>query len=164
MQWREVTRSTFKGIKPSFKGISSSHQGVSSFSYGMHEPPRSEPSTSRFLLEASRINPKWVFKNRLAPFLLSQGSAPTRLEAERVGPQVTWPRGAGPHVMVRESAEPEFYRFFKDFLSFLKLDMKSWGLRLAKEDSMSGDRLTLTAESHGDNVLCNSLPPKVRSL
>ena len=53
---------------------------------------------------------------------------------------------------------------FKVFLSFLKLDMKSSGLRLSKEDSMNDDRPILTENSHGDNILCNRLPPKVRSL
>lgn len=45
---------------------------------------------------------------------------------------------------------------FKDFLSFLKLDMKSQGLRLAKEDSLNDDRPILTVNSHGDNILCNN--------
>jgi len=29
---------------------------------------------------------------------------------------------------------------------------------------MSGDRLTLTAEIDGDNILCNRFPPKVQNL
>ena len=37
-------------------------------------------------------------------------------------------------------------------------------MRLAKEDSMVDDGPILTANSHGDNILCNRLPPKVRSL
>ena len=40
--------------------------------------------------------------------------------------------------------------FFKDFLSFLKFDMESRGMRLAKEDSMTVDGAILTANSHGD--------------
>ena len=40
--------------------------------------------------------------------------------------------------------------FFKDFLSFLKFDMESRGMRLAKEDSMTVDGVILTANSHGD--------------
>ena len=122
--------STFKGIKPFFKGISSSHQGISSFSYGMHEPPRSELSTSIFLLEASRINPKWVFKNKLAPFLLLQGSAPFLLEIERAGLQGTWPGSAGPQVTVRESVEPEFHWFLMSFSHFQSLTWRAevWDL------------------------------------
>ena len=39
---------------------------------------------------------------------------------------------------------------FKDFLSFLEFDMRSRGIRLAKEDSMVIDGAILTANSHGD--------------
>ena len=37
-------------------------------------------------------------------------------------------------------------------------------MRIAKEDSMDDDGPILTSNSHGDNILCNRLPPKVRSL
>ena len=40
---------------------------------------------------------------------------------------------------------------FTDFLSFLKFDMESRGIRLDKEDNMTIDRAILTADSHGDN-------------
>ena len=66
--------------------------------------------------------------------------------------------------MLRESVEPEFWRFLKAFSYFSRLDMKNGGLRLAKEEIMSDDRLTLIAECHGDNILCNGFPLKVRSL
>ena len=39
---------------------------------------------------------------------------------------------------------------FEDFLSFLEFDMRSRGMRLAKEDSMTIDEAILTANSHGD--------------
>ena len=39
---------------------------------------------------------------------------------------------------------------FNEFLSFLKFDMESRGIRLAKEDSMTVDGAILTADSHGD--------------
>ena len=39
---------------------------------------------------------------------------------------------------------------FKDFLSFLEFDMRSRGIRLAKEDNMTIDGAILTANSHGD--------------
>ena len=39
---------------------------------------------------------------------------------------------------------------FNDFLSFLKFDMDSRGIRLDKEDSMIVDGAILTADSHGD--------------
>ena len=45
--------------------------------------------------------------------------------------------------------------FFNDFLSFLKFDMESRGIRLAKEDSMTIDGAILTADSHGDKFQCN---------
>jgi hypothetical protein len=54
--------------------------------------------------------------------------------------------------------------FLSDFLSFLKFDMKSRGMRLDKEDNMTIDGAILTADSHGDKFQCNRLPPKVRSL
>ena len=40
--------------------------------------------------------------------------------------------------------------FFNDFLSFLKFDMESRGMRLAKEDSMTVDGAILTVDSHDD--------------
>ena len=40
--------------------------------------------------------------------------------------------------------------FFNDFLSFLKFDMESRGIRLAKEDIMTVNGAILTANSHGD--------------
>ena len=40
--------------------------------------------------------------------------------------------------------------FFNGFLSFLKFDMESRGMRLAKEDSMTVDGAILTANIHGD--------------
>ena len=40
---------------------------------------------------------------------------------------------------------------FIDFLSFLKFDMESRGIRLDKEDSMTVDGAILTANSHGEN-------------
>ena len=122
-------RSTYEGIESSFKGISSSHQGVRSFSYGMHEHQRSKLCTSRFPLEASRNNPKWVFKNVLAPFDFYRGPHPLHRNKAAVL-QGTWPVGVGPQVMLRESAEPEFYRFSRTFSHFSRLDMKSWSLRL----------------------------------
>ena len=39
---------------------------------------------------------------------------------------------------------------FNDFLSFLKFDMESRGIRLDKEDSMTIDGAILIADSHGD--------------
>ena len=42
------------------------------------------------------------------------------------------------------------YIDFKGFLSFLEFDMRSRGIRLAKEDSMTIDGAILTANSHGD--------------
>ena len=39
---------------------------------------------------------------------------------------------------------------FKGFLSFLEFDMRSRGIRLAKEDSMVIDGAILTANSHGE--------------
>ena len=38
----------------------------------------------------------------------------------------------------------------RTFLSFLEFDMRSRGIRLAKEDSMTVDGAILTANSHGD--------------
>ena len=38
---------------------------------------------------------------------------------------------------------------FNDFLSFLKFDMESRGIRLDKEDNMTIDGAILTADSHG---------------
>jgi len=40
--------------------------------------------------------------------------------------------------------------FFNEFLSFLKFDMESIGIRVAKEDNMTVDGAILTADSHGD--------------
>ena len=40
--------------------------------------------------------------------------------------------------------------FFNDFLSFLKFDMESRGIRLDKEDSMTVDGAIVSADSHGD--------------
>jgi len=45
---------------------------------------------------------------------------------------------------------------FKGFLPFLEFDMRSRGIRLAKEDSMVVEGPILTANSHGDKFLCNS--------
>ena len=53
---------------------------------------------------------------------------------------------------------------FNDFLSFLKFDMESRGIRLDMEDNMTIDGAILTADSHGDKFQCNRLPPKVQSL
>ena len=39
---------------------------------------------------------------------------------------------------------------FNDFLSFLKFDMESRGIRLANEDSMTANGAILTGNSHGD--------------
>ena len=58
--------------------------------------------------------------------------------------------GAYTQARLRETAYPEINMFFKDFLSFLKFDMESRGMRLAKEDSMTVDGAILTADSHGD--------------
>ena len=44
---------------------------------------------------------------------------------------------------------------FNDFLSFLKFDMESRGIRLVKEDNMTIDGAILTADSHGDKFQCN---------
>ena len=51
---------------------------------------------------------------------------------------------------VERNCVPRDKYIFKDFLSFLKLDMESRGMRLAKEDSMTVDGAILTANSHGD--------------
>ena len=51
---------------------------------------------------------------------------------------------------------PEINMFFDEFLSFLKFDMESKGIRLAKEDSMTVDRAILTVDSHGDKFQCNT--------
>ena len=40
---------------------------------------------------------------------------------------------------------------FEGFLLFSRLDMRNWGLRLAKEESMSGNGLTQIAECQDDN-------------
>ena len=40
---------------------------------------------------------------------------------------------------------------FIDFLSFLKFDIESRGIRLDKEDNMTIDGAILTVDSHGDN-------------
>ena len=45
---------------------------------------------------------------------------------------------------------------FNDFLSFLKFDMESRGIRLDKEDNMTIDGAILTADSHGDKFQCNT--------
>ena len=46
---------------------------------------------------------------------------------------------------------------FNDFLSFLKFDMKSRGIRLDKEDNnITIDGAILTADSHGDKFQCNT--------
>ena len=54
--------------------------------------------------------------------------------------------------------------FSKTFSLFLEFDMRSRGIRLAKEDSMVVEGPILTTNSHGDRFLCNRLPPNVRSL
>ena len=46
--------------------------------------------------------------------------------------------------------------FFNEFLSFLKFDMESRGIRLDKEDNMTIDGAILTADSHGDKFQCNN--------
>ena len=61
-------RSTIEGISSSFNGISTSYHGVSSLSYGMDEPRWSGLASVIFLLEVSRSDPRWVFKNELTPF------------------------------------------------------------------------------------------------
>ena len=50
----------------------------------------------------------------------------------------------------KRNCVPRDIQIFKDFLSFLEFDMKSRGIRLAKEDSMTVDGAILTANSHGD--------------
>ena len=45
---------------------------------------------------------------------------------------------------------PKINMIFNEFLSFLKFDMKSRGIRLDKEDNMTVDGAILTADSHGD--------------
>ena len=65
---------------------------------------------------------------------------------------------------VERTCVPRDKHFFNDFLSFLKFDMESRGIRLDKEDNMTIDGAILTADSHGDKFQCNRLPPKVRSL
>ena len=49
---------------------------------------------------------------------------------------------------------------FNDFLSFLKFDMESRGIRLDKEDNMTIDGAILTADSHGDKFHCNNVLKK----
>lgn len=44
---------------------------------------------------------------------------------------------------------------FNYFLSFLKCDMESRGVRLVKEDNMTIDGAILTADSPGDKFQCN---------
>ena len=51
---------------------------------------------------------------------------------------------------VERTCVPRDKYIYKDFLSFLKFDMESRGMRLAKEDSMTVDGAILTANSHGD--------------
>jgi len=50
----------------------------------------------------------------------------------------------------KRNCVPRDIYIFNDFLSFLKFDMESRGMRLAKEDSMTVDGAILTANSHGD--------------
>ena len=61
----------------------------------------------------------------------------------------------------KRKCETRVLETFKVFLLFSRLDMKNCGLRLANEESMSGDRLTQIAECQGDKFLCNIFPPKV---
>ena len=56
---------------------------------------------------------------------------------------------------VERTCVPRDKHVFSDFLSFLKLDMKSRGIRLDKEDNMTIDGAILTADSHGDKFQCN---------
>ena len=65
---------------------------------------------------------------------------------------------------VERKCVPRDKYVFNEFLSFLKFDMESRGIRLNKEDNMTIDGAISTADSHGDKFQCNSLPPKVRSL
>ena len=51
---------------------------------------------------------------------------------------------------VERNCVPRDKYIFNDFLSFLKFDMESRGMRLAKEESMTADEAILTANSHGD--------------
>ena len=51
---------------------------------------------------------------------------------------------------VERNCVPRDKHVFNDFLSFLKFEMESRGMRLPKEDSMTVDGAILTADSHGD--------------
>ena len=57
---------------------------------------------------------------------------------------------------VERTCVPRDKHVFNDFLYFLKLDMKSRGIRLDKEDNMTIDGAILTADSHGDKFQCNT--------
>lgn len=57
---------------------------------------------------------------------------------------------------VERTCVPRDKHVFSDFLSFLKLDMKSRGIRLDKEGNMTIDGAILPADSHGDKFQCNN--------
>ena len=51
----------------------------------------------------------------------------------------------------KRKCETRVLETFEGFLLFSGLDMRNWGLRLAKEESMSGNGLTQIVECQGEN-------------